>query len=275
MYATLKMETTVKEIGKQNNDVIKQLPDQNSIEYAFHVANELKKFVTQQQLTVNIQGNNYALVEAWQFCGINFGYYPIVVKVENESTYAPVTFTWVDKYKNTKTKDTFHYKYRATVELRRHSDERVMQRAEMVCTNEEYGKHEFQEYAIQSMAQTRAIGKAFRLSVGWVMKAAGFEATPYEEMSDELKEYLENCPTAEEKRELVKLAYTAVWNRENKLDNDNKKIEALAMISGCTDYDLFTRIEARLKNLQPSITETTNPAQYQINDHLKQAIPKP
>ena len=31
------------------------------------------------------------------------------------------------------------------------------------------------------MAQTRAVGKAYRLLCGWLMKAAGFEATTYEE----------------------------------------------------------------------------------------------
>ena len=32
------------------------------------------------------------------------------------------------------------------------------------------------------MAQTRAIGKAYRNLIGWVMKMAGYEATPKEEM---------------------------------------------------------------------------------------------
>ena len=32
------------------------------------------------------------------------------------------------------------------------------------------------------MAQTRAEGKAFRMILAWLMKAAGFEATPAEEM---------------------------------------------------------------------------------------------
>ena len=32
------------------------------------------------------------------------------------------------------------------------------------------------------MAQTRAIGKAYRNIIGWVMKMAGYEGTPGEEM---------------------------------------------------------------------------------------------
>ena len=43
-------------------------------------------------------------------------------------------------------------------------------------------KRSFDEYAICSMAQTRAVGKAYRLLIGWLMKSAGYEATPLEEM---------------------------------------------------------------------------------------------
>jgi hypothetical protein len=38
------------------------------------------------------------------------------------------------------------------------------------------------------MAQTRAIGKAYRNLLAWLMKAAGFEATPAEEMDFAPKE---------------------------------------------------------------------------------------
>jgi len=248
-----------------------EMPQLGSPQYAFHVANELKKFVVAQQLTVQIQGRPYALVEAWQFTGSQFGLYPIMVDLKNESTYKPVTFEWVDKYNNPKKKDTFHYKYRATVEIRKLSDDKLLSKAEIVCTNEEYGKHEFAEYAVMSMAQTRAEGKAWRMLLGWVMKAAGFEATPYEEMSDELQAYLDNCPTPDEKKELIKLAYSAKYDQDATVNNE-KQIEALATIAGCTDYKLFARIEARLNNLQPSIHETQNPSQGQIKKHLKQSV---
>jgi hypothetical protein len=32
------------------------------------------------------------------------------------------------------------------------------------------------------MAQTRAVGKAFRMKIGWLLKIAGYETTPAEEM---------------------------------------------------------------------------------------------
>lgn len=37
-------------------------------------------------------------------------------------------------------------------------------------------------YAVKSMAQTRATGKAYRLNYGFIMAAAGFDPTPAEEM---------------------------------------------------------------------------------------------
>lgn len=260
------MKNTTNTIEGQLVSTIKSdhelLPDLSSPRYAFHVANELKKFVTEQQLTVNIQDRPYALVEAWQFTGAQFGLYPILTEIKNESTYQPVTFEWKDKRNNPRKKDTFHYKYRAAVEIRKLADDKCISKGEIVCTNEEYGKHEFAEYAIMSMAQTRAEGKAWRMLLGWVMKAAGFEATPYEEMSDELQAFLDNCPTPEEKKAIIKLAYTA------KMPED-KRVEYFAMIAGCTDYNLFNKMEARLKELQPSIHETVNPSQEQINEHLK------
>jgi hypothetical protein len=37
-------------------------------------------------------------------------------------------------------------------------------------------------FAIASMAQTRALGKAYRMGLSWIMKMAGFEGTFAEDM---------------------------------------------------------------------------------------------
>nr|WP_051360197.1 hypothetical protein [Adhaeribacter aquaticus] len=73
-------------------------------------------------------------------------------------------------------------KYRAVVELLNIHTNTVVGRGFAVCSNKEKGKKFFDEYAIASMAQTRATGKAYRLPLGFLMKAAGYEATPAEEM---------------------------------------------------------------------------------------------
>ena len=51
-----------------------------------------------------------------------------------------------------------------------------------ICSNRENGKRHYQEFAIASMAQTRAIGKAYRNILAWIIRAAGYEPTPAEEM---------------------------------------------------------------------------------------------
>jgi hypothetical protein len=70
----------------------------------------------------------------------------------------------------------------ATCEVRNINTGLVVATGIALCSNGEKTKRYFDEYAILSMAQTRAIGKAYRNLLAWLMKAAGFEATPAEEM---------------------------------------------------------------------------------------------
>lgn len=255
----------MEQVSETNNQLMK--PEGFDIarpKEAIEVANLLQKFVRANSLTQDIQGKAYPLVEAWQFCGSQFGLYPIMVECKNESTYEARLYTWKDRRNNPREKKTQHYKYRSTVEIRRLSDDKVMSRGQMSCTNDERIKHEFDEYAIESMSQTRAEGKAWRMLLAWVMKAAGFEQTPAEEMEDH-KEFYENCPSPQEKKILIDLVYSSTLT-------DEKKEEALATIAGCVDYGLFQKIEYRLRDLQPSIHQITNPNQTDIKNHLKATV---
>lgn len=125
-------------------------------------ANNLKSIIVEKKLYVNIRGKNYPLVEGWQIAGAFTGTFPIVEKVENLS-------------------EGNNYKYRAEVSLRDKDGNKVGYGV-AICTNKETGKTGFDEYAVASMAQTRAVGKAFRMKLGWLLKIAGYEATPAEEM---------------------------------------------------------------------------------------------
>jgi hypothetical protein len=127
------------------------------------MAKVLQAHIGAHGLSTNIVGKQYTNVEGWQFAGGLMGYLPKVVKVENISVG------------NEK-------KWRADVELIRIKDDKVMGTGSAICSNVENKKRAFDEYAIMSMAQTRAIGKAYRNLIGWVMKLAGYEATPFEEM---------------------------------------------------------------------------------------------
>ena len=125
-------------------------------------ATNLKDLIVQNNLFTNIKGKNYVNVEGWQIAGAFTGIFPVVEKVENLSVGT-------------------NYKYSAQVTLR-DKDNNIVGSGMAICTNKEPGKTMFEEYAVASMAQTRAVGKAFRMKIGWLLKIAGYETTPTEEM---------------------------------------------------------------------------------------------
>lgn len=125
-------------------------------------ANNLKEMIVKNNLSTPLRGKNYVNVEGWQVAGAFTGLFPVVELVENQS-------------EGTK------YKYRAEVSLRDKEGNKVGYGV-AICSNQESGKSSFDEYAIASMAQTRAVGKAFRMKIGWLLKIAGYETTPTEEM---------------------------------------------------------------------------------------------
>lgn len=126
-------------------------------------AAQLKKIIVEQKLYSNIQGRNFIHSEGWQFCGMSFGIIAIVESLEDLSTDTAV-------------------KYRAEVVLKNLTTNKICGRGIAICTNKERGKQQFEEYAIASMAQTRAVSKAYRSVFGFIAKLAGYEATPAEEV---------------------------------------------------------------------------------------------
>jgi len=133
-----------------------------------HLAADLTKFIRDNKLVSNIKGKEFVNVEAWTFAGMSMGLTPIVQTVENLSTDSEI-------------------KYRATVDIVNLHTGALVSRGYAICSNRESTKKGFDEYAIASMAQTRATGKGYRLPLGWLIKAAGFEPCPSEEM-DTVKE---------------------------------------------------------------------------------------
>lgn len=135
----------------------------NSPQAVAQFAKELKKFIVEQKLYQNIQGKNYVLVEGWQFAGAALGLVAIPDSVTDLSG---------DK----------ELKYRAEARVLDKSD-RLVGFGMAVCSSKEPKRKSADEYVIASMAQTRAIGKAYRNKLAWLMKLAGYEATPAEEAS--------------------------------------------------------------------------------------------
>jgi hypothetical protein len=208
---------------------------------ALQVASTLQAFVTERKLTANIQGKNYPLVEAWQFAGSQLGLIPVVREVKNLST------------------DT-ELKYEAMVEVIRLTDSVVLSRGYAVCSNKENSKRRFDEYAIASMAQTRAVGKAYRNILAWLMKAAGFEATPAEEM-----DFIKDEVGDEGRDFLLNLLDTSSY--------EGKVREKLYIrITGILTNEDYEKAKKDLLSNQVGIDAIANPSQKDINRHLKNTI---
>lgn len=128
-----------------------------------HLAVDLAKFIKENRLYQNIQGKEYVNVEGWQYAGSRLGILPVVDQVINISTDDEI-------------------KYQAKVNLLDLRSQQVVGAGFAICSSREQGKKYYQEFAIASMAQTRAIGKAYRNILAWIIRAAGYEPTPAEEM---------------------------------------------------------------------------------------------
>ncbi len=127
------------------------------------LATDVARFIRENKLFLHLQGKEYVNVEGWQYAGSRLGILPIVEELTNLS-------------------DGQEVKYQSRVRLLNLRNEQIVGSGFAICSNKEPGKKYFQEFAVASMAQTRAIGKAYRNILAWLIRAAGYEPTPAEEM---------------------------------------------------------------------------------------------
>jgi hypothetical protein len=183
------------------------------------LSNELASLIKEKKLSTNIQGKQFVNVEGWGYAGAAIGLIPIITEVKDLSKENEV-------------------KYWATCEVRNITTNQVVSIGHAICSNKERTKRTFDEYAICSMAQTRAEGKAYRLLLGWLMKAAGFEGTPAEEVDhlnyveppyikkhkeeESLKIAIDFCESVDELRKLYNLN-APISDEINKLFTSKKQ----------------------------------------------------
>ena len=208
----------VPEQEEKKNEVIvvEQLPDyailnpeipmSAKVEVATKVANTLAPLVREQGLAIKglnkkNKGAEYVMVEGWEVLGTFLGIVPVTTIIED--------------IKN-KQGRTVGYKARATLYQNPiiKNDEivggTVIARAEAQADKSGYQNDMF---AIASMAQTRALGKAYRMGLSWIMKMAGFEGTPAEEMP----KYKEADVIEAEVKEMIEPAYDAEFTTAQEL----------------------------------------------------------
>ncbi|MGI4884256.1 MAG: hypothetical protein ACRYFR_04785 [Janthinobacterium lividum] len=145
------------------------------------LAELVQQHIEAHKLYTPIQGKKYVNVEGWQFAGAMLGLVPLVESVADTSTHQLHTFKGYSGKPDT---ELYAIEFRATVGLLDLRTGQTVGRGIASCSNLESRKRTFDPYAVESMAQTRAVGKAFRLLIGWLMQAGGYATTPAEEMPD-------------------------------------------------------------------------------------------
>ena len=174
---------------------------EDKLKLATDIADHLKDILKKQGLTVSLnkqdQDATYVTAEGWNTLGTILGTYARTEIVE------PVDFT--------KAKIA----YRARVSIMQ--GENCLATAEAIADSNGFQK---QEHQIYSMAQTRAMGKAYRMAFSWIIKLAGYEPTPAEEMISEEKQKrkaeakAKNSFTPEQRKKLEK-------NKDKKKDTQS------------------------------------------------------
>ena len=139
------------------------------------ISTELRNIIEKQELYAVIQGKKFITVEGWNTLGAMLGVFPEVVRTKDLSGVRTK-----ENPNGTETKFN-EIKYWAEVQIKKASGE-VISSAQAICSSKEKGRTNVDEYVILSMAQTRATGKAFRLAFSWLVKMAGYEPTPSEEV---------------------------------------------------------------------------------------------
>lgn len=181
----------------------------------------LKKFIQDNGLSVTIgkgdSANQYAMVDGWKFAAMNCNLKWMPSKpmpMHKPGEYIKILYHMVQydgkngKYskehaffvgfahdttaiddarlsgdKISREVTRVYFAYDCECILTNRTTGEIEMRGTGICSNLELLKSGFDGYSVSSMSETRAIGKAIRNLLGQIMKAAGYEGTPAEEMT--------------------------------------------------------------------------------------------
>jgi hypothetical protein len=134
------------------------------IERASALAGALSKVINAQNLFTMISERKHVRVEGWTLLGTMLGVYPVI--------------EWTRAMPN-----DAGFEARCVAKTR---DGEEIGAAEAMCTRGENKWKGRDSYALRSMAQTRAISKALRAPLGFVMTLAGYDPLPQEEVDEQM-----------------------------------------------------------------------------------------
>lgn len=126
---------------------------------AVGVANALGGIIESKRLYTDIRGRKHVRVEGWTLLGSMLGVYPVIA--------------WSRRVDGG---------WEARCEAKTQAGA-VVGAAEAQCLADESNWEDRDDFALRSMAQTRATSKCLKLPLGFVMAISGYETTPAEEMT--------------------------------------------------------------------------------------------
>lgn len=159
------------------------------------IAQALGEAIREGGMVSKISGRDYVRVEGWAYLGAMIGVFP-----HTTST------------RELRTEDGDLVGFEATVELVTKAGE-VVGGASAICTRDEQNWSGRDHFALMSMAQTRAVGKAYRMPFGFIMASAGYEATPAEEMPGDLAGAPRAAPVGSTHAQGTVNTASAFWKR--------------------------------------------------------------
>lgn len=130
-----------------------------TIKRSREIADELGELILRRSLFTDIRGKKYVHLDGWQVAGTMLGVVAIVTDTEQ------IENGW-----------------KARAEART-LDGRVIGAADSICTRDEKRGpwKNAEDYAIIAMAQTRAMSRALRGPLGFILKLSGYESTTAED----------------------------------------------------------------------------------------------
>ncbi len=158
------VETAVAVMPPPRKELVLEGDPEQQLQFAQKAAKTLMQWVAQKPNKVMIRGEQYLEFGDWQILARFYG--------------ATVGVEW---------SRSIDRGWEARSVVTRNGE--VIASAEAMCTRAEKRWSSADEYAVRSMAQTRASAKALRQAFGWVAELAGMKSTPAEEMPPQEQEY--------------------------------------------------------------------------------------
>lgn len=218
---------------------------QRVIEVATGIANELSKVIKSCNLSINLEGKKYILCEGWTTLASLLNLSVKVVDIQERREKETITMQVVRRGKGgqkfVKTVKVRPYTVIAKAQLLKNGE--VISEAQAECSNLEKNWCDKEDFAVKSMAQTRAIAKVCRIQLGWIVALTReFETTPAEEIvvdaeeveTTEIEEKASQSPKPIEKTGIEELEIE--MKPMPKYDNEeSKKIHVLLSKLGIAD----------------------------------------